>query len=145
MYPKPSRLLELETSSGEKARFILQAKKNNIKLVSINGKSAGSAIDMSKDFTLQLQNYATAPGALIKLQITGQALGIRAWYDLGYFKPAANVTIPGNIIKHAAAKGINFKNTYLQVSEIELAQAKDEIGRYKQPLYYYAGSLQHCL
>ena len=138
--PKPSRVLEVETSSGQKAKFTLTAKKNNIQLVSINGKSSGAVLDASKDFTLQLQNFSTSPGSLIRLQITGQTIGLRTWYDLGFFKPAATITIPGYVIRHANAKGINFKNPYLQVSDAELCQAKDEGGHYQQPLYYYAGS-----
>ena len=138
--PKPARVLELQTGSGQKAKFTLQARKNPIKLVSVNGKFAGAEVDMTKDFTIQLQNFSTAPGSLIKLQITGQTIGLRAWYDLGYFKPAASVTIPGYIIKHAAAKGINFKNTFLQVSDAELLQAKDEAGHYKEPLRYWSGA-----
>lgn len=137
---KQERVFEVQTSSGQKARFNLKAKKNNIHLVSVNGKTSGAEIDMSKDFTVQVKNFSTNPGALIRLQITGQTIGLRSWYDLGYFKPAATITIPGYILKHANGKNIKFKNAYLQVSDAELMEAKDESGFYKEPLRYYSGT-----
>ncbi|MFT3679238.1 MAG: hypothetical protein QM791_03130 [Ferruginibacter sp.] len=137
-----SRTMEVETSSGQKAKFTLIPPKNKVKLVSINNKKENCEIDMNKDFSIQVENFSTQPGSLLKLRIVMQTIGIRSTYEVGNFKPAASITIPGYILKHinSGNKGMNFKNSYLIVDDAQMQEAKDEGGKYSTPLRYYTGT-----
>lgn len=139
--PGPSsRTLEVETKSGQKARFTLQPNPNQVKLVSINNQTNNCQIDVNKDFSIQLSGYSTKPGALVKVRIVASAIGIRSTYDVGNFKPAGSITIPGYILKHinGSNKNMGYKNTYLIVDDAAIMEVKDEAGKYAQPVKYIA-------
>jgi len=135
-----ARTLELETKTGQKARFTLKPNSNQIKLVSINNKTTNCDIDISKDFSIQVANYSSRPNALIKVRIVAQTIGIRTTYDVGNFNAAPSITIPGYILKHinSTNKGMNFKNCYLIVDDAALLELKDEAGGYSEPIKYIA-------
>jgi hypothetical protein len=136
-----NKTLELETKNG-KAKFVLTPNQNKIKVVSFNNVKENFEIDMNKDFTIQLENFSTRPEAMIKIRVVATTIGLRGLYDIGSFKPAPSITIPGYILKHinSSNKGMNFKNCYLIIDDVELKEAKDEEGKYKMPIKYLAGS-----
>ncbi len=136
-----NKTLELETKNG-KAKFVLIPNKNKIKVVSFNNSKENFELDMNKDFTIQLENFSTKPGAMVKIRVSATILGLRGLYDIGSFKPAASITIPGYILKHinTTNKGMSFKNCYLVIDDVELKEANDEGGKYKTPIKYLAGN-----
>ena len=132
---------ELETRIG-KAKFVLTPNKNKIKVVSFNNTKDNFKLDMNKDFSIQLENFSTRPGAMIKIKVAATTPDLRGLYDIGSFKPAASITIPGYILKHINTpnKGMSFKNCYLVIDYVELKEATDEGGKYKTPVKYLAGN-----
>lgn len=67
---------ELETRIG-KAKFVLTPNKNKIKVVSFNNTKDNFKLDMNKDFSIQLENFSTRPGAMIKIKVAATVLGLR--------------------------------------------------------------------
>lgn len=138
---KKPKIIELETKSG-KAKFSLIPLNHYVKIVSINNKKDNCEIDMSKDFTIQLENFSTKPDAMIDISMVGvKQLGFRVIMSAGYFKASKNITIPGFALKHLSTDGdAGFKNTYLIVTEAEMKTAVDESGFYKSPIEYSAAA-----
>lgn len=134
---KKPKMVEFETKSG-KAKLALEPISHYIKIASINNKRDNCEIDMSKDFTLQLENISTKPDATISVSIVGVgALGFRTILGAGNFKASSNIKIPGFALKHIGTDGdVGFKNTYIIVSEAESKTAVDEAGFYKTPIEY---------
>ena len=136
---KKPKIIELETKSG-KAKFSLIPLDHYVKIASINNKKDNCEIDMSKDFTIQLENFSTKPDAMIDISMVGvKELGFRIIMSAGNFKASKNITIPGFALKHLTTDGdAGFKNTYLIVSEVEMKNVVDEYGFYKSPIEYLA-------
>ncbi len=132
------RKIEINTSSGQKAAFTFKKVEKAIKLVSINNKTTNCVIDNKKDFSIQLANLPTNPDARISIELAGSAgLGIYTTFPLGSFTPAANITIPGYMLKHINAdNNVNFKNSYLIVTSAEMEKAKDETGTISEGIIY---------
>ncbi|MBP9741248.1 MAG: hypothetical protein V9E96_18990 [Chitinophagaceae bacterium] len=137
-----SKTLELQTKQGKTAKFILKPKENKLKILSINNQTSNATIDMSKDFTIQLDGFS--PNALIKVEVVMQTIGIRAQIEAGSYRAAKSVTIPGYIFKHLNVrkeqKLFKYNDPYILVSETEVKETKDENGNFKDPIKYYAGS-----
>lgn len=138
---KKPKILELETANG-KAKFSLLPLNQYVKIASINNKKDNCEIDMSKDFTIQLENISKKPDAVVNVSIVGTvALGFRTILSAGNFKASSNITIPGFALKHINAVGnATFKNSYIIVSVAETKLATDESGFYKNPVEYVAGA-----
>lgn len=136
------KVLELQTKSGKNAKFTLTPKQNKIKIISINNQTTNASIDMSKDFTIQLDGFT--PNALIKVEVVLQTIGLRAQMEVGSYRAAKNITIPGYIFKHLhmgkEQKSFKYNNPYILVSETEVKETKDENGNFKEPVKYYAGT-----
>ena len=132
-----NRKIEISTSTGQKAEFIFKKVEKAIKLVSINDKTTNCVIDNNKDFSIQLANLPSNPEARLSIELAGSQMGIYTTYSLGSFTPAANITIPGYMLKHINAENnVNFKNSYLIVTCGEMAMAKDETGTIKEGINY---------
>lgn len=136
---KKPKIVELNTKSGQ-AKFSLVPLNHYVKIASINNKKENCEIDMSKDFTIQLENISTKPDATISISVVGVvALGFRTVLSAGTFKASSNIKIPGYALKHINTDGdAGFKNTYLIVTESETKTAIDEAGFYKTPVEYIA-------
>lgn len=136
-----NKTLELKTKAGT-AKFTLLPKLNKLKIVAVNGQSNNATIDLNKDFTIELDGFT--PNSFIKLEVVMQTIGIRAQFEIGSFKAAKKVTIPGYMFKHINQqqdqKNFKYTNPYIFVSETEVKQAIDENGIYKEPINYYAGT-----
>ncbi len=137
-----TKTFSIATAAKQQASFKVAAPSNTIKLVSINNKNENAEIDMSKDFSIQLEGLPTDGNGMLKLKIVGQTMGIRTFYDLGYFKPAANIVIPGYILKHLGTenKSVNYKNAYLAVDDAHIFETTENTGAFKKPFKYYSGT-----
>lgn len=136
------KVLELQTKSGKTAKFTLIPKQNKIKLVSVNGQTKNAVIDMAKDFTIELDGFT--PNAFIKIEVVMQKMGFRGQFEVGSYRAAKTITIPGYIFKHMNVgpdqADFKYSNPYIFVSETEVRETKDENGHYKEPVKYFAGT-----
>lgn len=131
------RKIEINTSTGQKAKFTFKKVEKAIKLVSINNNTTNCIIDNNTDFSIQLANLPSSADARISIEIAGSKMGIFTTFAVGNFKPAANITIPSYILKHISAdSNINFKNSYLIVTCAEMETATDEMGTIPEALNY---------
>ena len=137
-----NKIIELQTKAGKTAKFTLVPKQNKLKIISINNQTSNATIDMSKDFTIQIDGFT--PNALIKVEVVMQTVGLRAQIEAGSYKASKNVTIPGFIFKHLHVdknqKNFKYNNPYILVSETEVKETKDENNNFKEPIKYYAGT-----
>ena len=139
---KAPKIFSVKTKEGQQSGFQVIAPANTIQLVSINHQKENCAIDMSKDFSIQLDGLPTDGNNLLKLKIVAQTMGIRTYYDLCYFKPAANVIIPGYVLKHlnGGNKSLNFKNAWLAVDDAHIFETTQNTGAFIKPFKYYSGT-----
>jgi hypothetical protein len=136
-----AKVLELQTKKGQTARFTLQPKQNKLKIISINSQTNKPVVDLNKDFTIQLEGFT--PGSFIKVEVVMQTLSIRGQFEVGSYRAAPTVTIPGYIFKHLNSTNetkFKFVNPYILVSETEVKETRDENGNYKKPIRYFAGT-----
>jgi hypothetical protein len=136
-----NKTLELKTKAGI-AKFNLIPKQNKLKILTVNGQASNATIDLTKDFTIELDGFT--PNSFIKLEVVMQTIGIRTQIEVGSFRAAKKITIPGYMFKHINQqqdqKNFKFSNPYIFVSETEVKQTLDENGIYKEPINYYAGT-----
>lgn len=137
-----NKVLEMETKGGKTAKFTLVPKQNKIKLLSVNGQTKNAVIDMAKDFTIELEGFT--PNAFIKIEVVMQKMGFRGQFEVGSYRAAKTITIPGYIFKHMNVgpdqADFKYSNPYIFVSETEVRETKDENGHYKEPVKYFAGT-----
>jgi hypothetical protein len=137
-----NKVLEMETKSGKTAKFTLIPKQNKIKLLSVNGQTKNAVIDMAKDFTIELDGFT--PNAFIKIEVVMQKMGFRGQFEVGSYRAAKSITIPGYIFQHMNVgpdqADFKYTNPYIFVSETEVRETKDENGNYKEPVKYFAGT-----
>ena len=136
-FTQKDRKIEIATNSGQKATYTFKKPEKVIKLVSINNSKTNCQIDASKDFTIQLENISTNASASIEISLAYSVIGVYTTVSIGSFKPAANIVLPGYILKHLATdRNVSFKSSTLIVSALESNTAIDETGTIKQPLTY---------
>lgn len=131
-----------EKNDVEEGSFTVPLPAKNIKLVSVNGQKGTVAIDLTKDVTLELENFSTAKEALVRVDIIAQIIGLRSLYLVAYVKPAAKVVIPAAAFRNLETenKGMNFKNSYLAISEQYLVKTTNGSGIFKEPVDALTGS-----
>ena len=98
---------EVETSTGQTAAFTVTPTAP-IKIKSINGKSDGYSIDMNEDVVLELDNPAGSAGTPLRVALLADALGTRAFYDLGIFSARDRLVIPAVAFRHSAPPNAQF-------------------------------------
>ena len=137
-----SKKISFEKNGVEEGGFTVPAPAKNIKLVSVNGQKGTVNIDLTKDVTIELENFSTNPDALVRVDIVAQIIGIRSLYLVAYVKPAAKVVIPAAAFRNLETenKGMNFKNSYLAISEQYLVKTQNNTGIFKQPIDALTGS-----
>jgi hypothetical protein len=111
-------------------------------LLSINGQKSNVNVDFTKDVTLELANFSTAPDALVRIDVLYTIIGMRTLGLVAYVKPAAKVTIPAAAFRNIETenKGINFKNSYLAISDQSLVKTLNNTGIFKEPITATTGS-----
>jgi len=138
---KPSKV-EVSTKSGQKASFTISAPKYPVKIVSINGQTGDNiSIDLSKDAVIELDNPSGAESLQLHAKLAINQLGIKSFYDVGYFKGSNKLIIPA-----AAFRNLNitpggkmlysFKNSYLSIDRVQNEVTTNTSGAF-QPIDYY--------
>jgi hypothetical protein len=137
-----NKKITFENQTGVEGTFEIPVPANNIKLISINGQKSNVNVDFTKDVILELANFSTAPDALVRLDVLYSIIGIRTLGLVAYVKPAAKVTIPAAAFRNIETenKGINFKNSYLAISDQSLVKTLNNTGVFTQPLTATTGS-----
>lgn len=137
-----NKKITFENQTGVEGSFEVPVPANNIKLLSINGQKSSVSVDFTKDVTLELANFSTAPDALVRIDVLYTIIGIRTLGLVAYVKPAAKVTIPAAAFRNIETenKGINFKNSYLAISDQSLVKTLNNTGVFTQPITATTGS-----
>lgn len=137
---KPSKV-DVVTKSGQKASFTINPPKYPVKIVSINGQTGDNiSIDLTKDAVIELNNPPGAENLQLHAKIAINQLGIKSFYDVGYFKGGNKLTIPA-----AAFRNLNitpggkmlysFKNSYLSIDRVQNEVTTNTSGTYA-PIEY---------
>lgn len=137
---KPSKV-DVVTKSGQKASFTINSPKYPVKIVSINGQTGDNiSIDLTKDAVIELNNPPGAENLQLHAKIAINQLGIKSFYDVGYFKGGNKLTIPA-----AAFRNLNitpggkmlysFKNSYLSIDRVQNEVTTNTSGTYA-PIEY---------
>lgn len=137
-----NKKITFTNQTGIEGSFEIPVPAQNIKLLSINGQKSNANVDFTKDVTLELANFSTAPDALVRLDVLYSIIGIRTLGLVAYVKPAAKVTIPAAAFRNMETenKGINFKNSYLAISDQSLVKTLNNTGVFTQPITATTGS-----
>ncbi|MFN8266320.1 MAG: hypothetical protein U0T11_09655, partial [Chitinophagaceae bacterium] len=67
-----SKTFLFEKNGTEEGKFTVPAPTKNIRLVSVNGQKGTVTLDITKDVTIELENFSTAPDALVRVDIVAQ-------------------------------------------------------------------------
>lgn len=132
------KLVEITTSSGQKSSFSLTAPKQRIKLLAINDQKANISLDLTKDVTLTLENLPSGDPSPVMVSLTGTTLGIKTFYEVGWFAPNPRITIPAAMFRNmnGATSNIGFADAYLQVSRAATDKVSNISGIYPEIDYY---------
>ncbi|MBI5611302.1 MAG: hypothetical protein HY902_20680 [Deltaproteobacteria bacterium] len=132
------RKVEIATTSGEKASFLVEPNTTRFKLKTINGQPASGtsrnvAIDLTKDVVVELDGAAVPAGTMVKIALAINQVGIKSIYDVCYVRYAPTVTIPAaafrNInIKPGGSLLYNYSDSFLAVGVETSQDAKDLVG-----------------
>ena len=98
---------EISTSTGQTAAFTVTPTAP-IKIKSINGKTDAYEIDMTKDLVLELDNPNGSAGTPLRVALLADAVGTRAFYDLGIFSARDRLVIPAAAFRHSAPPNAKF-------------------------------------
>lgn len=125
-----NKKISFEKNGVVEGSFEIPLPARNIKLVSINGQNKNINVDLTKDVQLELANFSTGPGALVRVDVITTQIGIRTLSMVAYVKPADKVTIPAAAFRNIEnTNNFNFKNCYLSVSEQEQVKAINPAGK----------------
>ena len=132
------KLVEITTSSGQKSTFTLTAPKQSIKLLAINDQKANVSLDLTKDVTLTLENLPSGDNTPVSVSLTGNTIGIKTFYEVGWFAPNSKITIPAAMFRNmnGATNNIGFADAYLQVSRAATNKVSNISGVYPEIEYY---------
>ncbi|HEX7366924.1 MAG TPA: hypothetical protein VF273_07505 [Pelobium sp.] len=113
------RLVEAKTSSGQYTSFTVNPPKQKIKLLAVNGQKDNISVDLTKDMTIDLGDLDKNDKSMVSVQLTGSTIGIKTFYNVGYFPPAAKIVIPAAFFRNMDGSSANFTdNPYIQVSRM---------------------------
>ena len=126
-----NKKVSFEKNGTVEGTFEIPVPEKNIKLLSVNGQPKNAKVDFTKDVTMELAGFSTAPGSLIRVDVVGTIIGIRSLYLVCYVKPAAKITIPAVAFSHleTANKGLKYKDCYLSISDQQLVKAINPTGK----------------
>lgn len=129
---KPKQV-EITTASGQKASFTISPPRHTVKLLAINGQKNNPSIDLTKDVVLEVQNGPDGNNTPVLVTLTGTTLGLKTFYEVGWFKPSSKITIPAAMFRNmnGVTNNINFKDTYLQISRGSMEKASSLSGAFK--------------
>lgn len=131
------KTVSITTSQGDKSSFTLSPPKHSIKLKSINGLTQNIQLDLTKDVTVELENPQGSEGTKVLVKLVAKTVGIRAFYEVGYFPSGSSIKIPAaafrNLNMSPGNKAfMNFKESFLMVERSYIDQAKNVSGNYPE-------------
>ena len=108
----------IDTATGKHFEFTVEPLPE-IAIRSINGQSEGATVDLGKSLELELENPSGTENTTIGLKLLANAVGTRAFYEVGIFKSTDKLSMPATVfasssvpnVKFGFNKGVN----YLQV------------------------------
>ncbi|WP_304063167.1 hypothetical protein, partial [Pedobacter glucosidilyticus] len=133
----PKRV-EVTTNSGQTSAFTIHPPKQSVKLRSINGQVSNISLDLTKDVVLELENLPVQDQTQIGVTIAANTLGIKTFYEVGWFAPASKITIPAAMFRNmnGVANNLNFTDSYLQVSRASTDKATNVSGVFSEMEYF---------
>lgn len=139
---KANKKIVFEKNGSVEGSFEIPAPKNQIKLLSINGQKDNVSLDLTKDVVLEMTDFSTAKGSLVRVDIIYSVIGIRTLGLVAYVKPAAKVTIPFHAFRNIETtnKGISFNNSYISIGDQLLVKSVNNTGFFKSPIDVLTGS-----
>lgn len=122
-----NKKITFEKNGAEEGSFEVPVPAKNIRLVSINGQRKNAKVDFTRDVVMELTDYSTGPGALIRVDVVGTILGLRSLYMVAYVKPSAKVSISAAAFRNIETtnRGVKFKDCYLSVSDQQLVKVSN--------------------
>lgn len=137
-----NKKISFEKNGTVEGTFEIPLPEKNVKLLSVNGQPKNAKVDFTRDVTMELAGFSTAPDALIRVDVVGTIIGIRTLYLVCYVKPAAKITIPAAAFSHLETtnKGLKFKDCYLSISDQQLVKAINPTGKVPSTQMVITGS-----
>ncbi len=134
--------VEITTSTGQKSSFTINPPKQSINVVSINGQKDNVSVDLTKDVVLELTNLPAGDQTPILISLAINSLGIKAYYNVGYFSPADKIVIPAGYFRNiniapgnTKSLGFNYKGSFFKVERSTIDQATDVSGFFPKVEY----------
>jgi len=122
--------VEIITKSGQNSSFTIHPPTQKVKLLSINGQTKNAVLDMNKDVVLEFAEMPEDTKTPIMVQLTGNTIGIKTLYTVGWFAPKTKIVIPPAMFRnmYGAESNIGFEGCYLQVSRSKSEKASQVSG-----------------
>lgn len=98
---------DIETTTGQTASWTVTPTAP-IAIKSVNGATENIQIDMTKDLVLELDNPDGSVGTPLRVALLADAVGTRAFYDLGIFSSRDKLTIPAAAFRHSSPPNAKF-------------------------------------
>ena len=137
---KPANI-EVKTNSGQKTAFTINPSKYAVKILSINGQKGDNiSLDLTKDVVVELDNAPGSENMQVHAKIAISILGLKTFYDLGYFKGSNKITLPAAAFRNVnigpgSTPMLSYKNSYLSIDRIESKKTTNVSGVY-EPISY---------
>ena len=132
-----SKKVEVISSNGQQAAFTINPPKQSVKIVSINGQKDNVSLDLTKDVVLELENLSSDDKTPVLVSLAINALGLKSFYQVGYFAPASKIVIPPAYFRNiniapgnTKALGFNYKGSFFKVERSTIDQATEVSGVY---------------
>jgi hypothetical protein len=125
------RKVEIVTSTGERASFVMEPSKSRFEVLSVNGEKDKAPLDLTKDVVVELGAGQMPEGALLKVSLAMNQIGVKSFYEVCHVRYAPKLTIPAaafrNInIKPGADALFNYSGSYL-LFEAESAETPTDV------------------
>lgn len=139
---KSPKKVEVVMNNGQKSSFTVNPPKQSVNVVSINGQKDNVSLDLTKDVVLELENLPAGDQTPILVSLAINSLGIKAYYNVGYFSPADKIVIPAGYFRNiniapgnTKSLGFNYKGSFLKVERSVMEEATDVSGFFTKVEY----------
>ncbi len=135
--------IAVTTKTGQKTAFTINPSKYPFKIVAINGQKGDNIpLDLTKDAVIELQHAPGSENMQLHAKIAISILGLKTFYDLGYFKGGNKITIPAAAFRNVnigpgSTPMLSYKNSYLSIDRVESKKTTNNSGVYG-PISYMA-------
>lgn len=137
-----NKTITFEKNGQIEGEFQIPKPTHKVKLVSINGAKDNITIDFTKDVTLEIADFEALETSLIRIDVVYSVIGMRTQALVAYVKPTSKITIPYQAFRNLETKnkGLNFKDSYLSISQQELVKSINNKGIFTSPINVLTGS-----